>query len=54
VVLGYLGFEPATPRNTAIAQVCTVIYFGFFLLMPWYSKLGTAKPVPERVTGYEK
>jgi ubiquinol-cytochrome c reductase cytochrome b subunit len=54
VVLGYLGFEPATPRNTAIAQVCTVIYFAFFLLMPWYSKLGTAKPVPERVTGYEK
>ena len=54
IILGYMGFEPATPRNTLIAQVCTVIYFAFFLLMPWYSKLGTAKPVPERVTGYEK
>jgi ubiquinol-cytochrome c reductase cytochrome b subunit len=26
------------------------VYFGFFLLMPWWSRLGTFKPVPDRVT----
>ena len=33
-----------------LSQACTLIYFGFFLLMPWWSRLGTFKPVPERVT----
>jgi hypothetical protein len=25
----------------------TVIYFGFFALMPWWSRMGTFKPVPD-------
>jgi len=29
--------------------VVTLLYFGFFLLMPWWSRLGTFKPVPDRV-----
>jgi len=28
--------------------VCSVIYFGFFLLMPWYSKIDKYKAEPER------
>ena len=48
-VLGYLGTQPPSPAGTLIAQICTFIYFGFFLLMPWWSALGTFKPVPERV-----
>jgi ubiquinol-cytochrome c reductase cytochrome b subunit len=32
-----------------MAQVGTVMYFAFFLLMPWWSQLGVFKPVPERV-----
>jgi ubiquinol-cytochrome c reductase cytochrome b subunit len=51
VTLGYLGTQPATPGKTALAQVCTVLYFAFFLLMPIYSRMGQCKPVPERVTG---
>lgn len=51
VVLGYLGVVVATPGRTLLAQVLTLIYFGFFLLMPWYSKVDKTKPVPERVTG---
>ena len=31
-------------------MVGTLFYFGFFLLMPWWSQLGTPKPVPDRVT----
>ena len=51
VVLGVLGAIPGTPIRTAVAQLCTVLYFAFFLLMPFYSKLEKTKPVPERVTG---
>ncbi|MGV6826513.1 MAG: cytochrome b [bacterium] len=50
VVLGYLGMKSATPERTLVAQICTVLYFAFFLLMPWYSKIDKTKPVPERVT----
>lgn len=50
VVLGYLGILPPTDARTLVAQVCTFIYFGFFLLMPWWSAAGTFRPVPNRVT----
>jgi ubiquinol-cytochrome c reductase cytochrome b subunit len=50
LVLGYLGIQPPTDTRTQVAQVCTFIYFGFFLLMPWWSAMGTFKPVPTRVT----
>jgi len=49
LVLGYLGVQPPTPVGTIVAQTCTFIYFGFFLLMPWWSAMGKFKPVPERV-----
>jgi len=49
-VLGYLGIQPPTEIGTLIAQIGTLFYFGFFLLMPWWSRLGTFKPVPSRVT----
>jgi ubiquinol-cytochrome c reductase cytochrome b subunit len=50
LVLGYLGTQPATPVMTNIARVFTAIYFGFFLLMPLYTRWEKTKPVPERVT----
>jgi ubiquinol-cytochrome c reductase cytochrome b subunit len=50
VILGYLGVKPPSPVAERLAQVCTFIYFAFFLLMPWWSKMGTFKPVPDRVT----
>jgi len=50
VALGYLGILPPTAGRTLVAQICTFIYFGFFLLMPWWSTMGTFKPVPKRVT----
>ncbi len=51
VGLGYLGMLPVTPLYTLLSQILTAVYFGFFLLMPWYSKIDKCKPVPERVTG---
>jgi ubiquinol-cytochrome c reductase cytochrome b subunit len=50
LVLGYLGVQAPSDVKTLIAQVGTLLYFGFFLLMPWWSRLGQCKPVPERVT----
>jgi ubiquinol-cytochrome c reductase cytochrome b subunit len=50
VILGYFGILPPTELRTLISQICTFIYFGFFLLMPWWSVMGTFKPVPDRVT----
>jgi ubiquinol-cytochrome c reductase cytochrome b subunit len=50
IVLGYLGTRPAAGPNLIIAQVCTMLYFAFFLLMPWYTKIDKTMPVPERVT----
>jgi ubiquinol-cytochrome c reductase cytochrome b subunit len=68
LVLGYLGVKPTTvwgqfgfdafffdTREVAtwVARVCTVLYFLFFLLMPWYSRIDRVRPVPERIT-YKK
>ena len=50
LVLGYLGVLPPTRARTAVAQVFTVVYFLFFLLMPIYTKLDKTRPVPDRVT----
>ena len=48
-ILGYLGTVHPTPMKTALAQLCTGIYFAYFLLMPWYTSVETTKPVPTRV-----
>ena len=50
LVLGYLGVQPPSAIGERVSQVGTLFYFGFFLLMPWWSRLGTPKPVPSRIT----
>ena len=50
LVLGYLGVQPPSEVGNYVSQVGTLFYFGFFLLMPWWSRLGSFKPVPDRVT----
>ncbi|HEY0664764.1 MAG TPA: cytochrome bc complex cytochrome b subunit [Gallionella sp.] len=49
--LGWLGLMPATELYTWISRVLTVVYFAFFFLMPWYTKIDKCKPEPHRVTG---
>ncbi len=51
IILGVLGVLPTTEVRTLVAQLCTALYFAFFLLMPIYTRLEKTKPVPERVTG---
>jgi len=50
VVLGFYGTQPVTELGTRLSQLFTLLYFAFFALMPWYSKMDKTKPVPERVT----
>ncbi len=50
IALGYLGWSSVTPLYTFLARVLTVVYFLFFLLMPFYTRYEKTKPVPERVT----
>ena len=50
IVLGWLGMEPVTPINALLARVFTVTYFGFFILMPWFTSIGKTKEVPARLT----
>jgi ubiquinol-cytochrome c reductase cytochrome b subunit len=50
LALGYLGTQPATPTATIFARIFTAIYFGFFLLMPLYTRWEKTRPVPDRVT----
>ncbi|MDO7903104.1 cytochrome bc complex cytochrome b subunit [Pseudomonas sp. K1(2024)] len=51
IILGILGVLAPTPGRTLLSQICTVLYFAYFVLMPFYTRLEKTKPVPERVTG---
>ncbi len=53
VWLGYIGANAPTATLTLIAQICTIYYFGFFILMPGWSRWGRNKPVPDRVIAHD-
>ena len=38
LILGYFGVVPASPIKTMVAQCGTLVYFGYFLYMPYYSR----------------
>jgi ubiquinol-cytochrome c reductase cytochrome b subunit len=58
LVLGWLGTQPTDFLGkmgesyvaVRLAQLFTIVYFLFFILMPWYSRIDPVKPEPERVT----
>jgi ubiquinol-cytochrome c reductase cytochrome b subunit len=50
VILGYLGIKPPSAVGTLVSQIGTLFYFGFFVLMPWWSRIGEFKALPERIT----
>jgi ubiquinol-cytochrome c reductase cytochrome b subunit len=52
IILGVCGLKPPSGIYPQLAKICTALYFAFFLLMPWYTKIDSVKPVPERVTGH--
>jgi ubiquinol-cytochrome c reductase cytochrome b subunit len=50
LILGVLGVKSPTPSRTFLAQICAIVYFGFFLFMPIWTSMERTKPEPERVT----
>lgn len=48
--LGVLGGKPVTPSNTLWARIFSLGYFGFLVLMPYYSGREVTRPLPERLT----
>ena len=50
LILGYLGVQPPSDVGNLVSQIGTMLYLAFFLLMPLWSRVGTFKPVPDRVT----
>ena len=49
-VLSYLGTQSVSELKTWLARIFSVIYFAFFIFMPWYTRIDKTKPEPERVT----
>lgn len=49
IILGYLGTVPVTQATQSLARVCTVIYFAYFILMPFYSRYEKHRVVPQRI-----
>jgi len=50
IMLGYLGTQPPVGMFPLYAKLGTIVYFLFFLLMPWYTRIDSVKPEPTRVT----
>ncbi|MFT5577373.1 MAG: ubiquinol-cytochrome c reductase cytochrome b subunit [Paraglaciecola psychrophila] len=50
IILGVLGVKSPTPARTFLAQVCSILYFSYFIFMPIWTSREKTKPEPERVT----
>ena len=62
LLLGYLGTQPTNVWGqagawlgnvewaTVVARLGTLLYFAFFVLMPWYTRIDKVKPEPQRLT----
>ena len=50
ISLGVLGVLPAEGIYVLLARIFGLLYFGFFILMPYYTMIDKTKPVPDRVT----
>ena len=53
LVLMWLGMQSGSAIQTWVARILTAFYFGFFIFMPWWSRIGETKPVPDRVTTHD-
>jgi ubiquinol-cytochrome c reductase cytochrome b subunit len=49
IALGVLGVRPAGNLEVLLARMFTMGYFGFFWMMPIYSRFERVKPVPKRI-----
>ena len=50
IILGYLGVKAPTPGRTLLAQICTILYFAYFVGIYFWTRYETTKPEPDRIT----
>ncbi|ARM34394.1 cytochrome b [Legionella longbeachae] len=50
VALGYLGTIPVTPLRLFFARLATLLYFAYFILMPFYTRIEVTHTLP-RLSG---
>ena len=49
MLLAYLGTVSVNPIRLLLARIATILYFSYLLLMPFYSRFESYKPLPERI-----
>ncbi|MDH4072984.1 MAG: cytochrome bc complex cytochrome b subunit [Gammaproteobacteria bacterium] len=49
ITLGWLGLQPAEGVYVMMARIFSILYFAFFIFMPYYTTIDKTKPVPDRV-----
>ena len=49
----WLGLAPAEGLYVILARIFSVLYFAFFLLMPYYTSIDKTKPLPDRVVYHD-
>ena len=50
IILGYLGVKAPTAARTVLTQICTVLYFSYFIGIYFWTRIESTKPEPERIT----
>ena len=50
IILGYLGVKAPTAARTVLTQICTVLYFSYFIGIYFWTRIEKTRPEPERIT----
>ncbi|MBN9230190.1 MAG: cytochrome b [Legionella sp. 40-6] len=46
ILLGYCGLKPLNEINLWFSRIALLGYFSYFLMMPWYTRRETCRPIP--------
>lgn len=49
ILLAYLGMMPLTPLRLILARLSVILYFSYFLFMPFYSQYEACRMLPLRI-----
>ncbi len=50
IILGFLGVKAPTPARTILAQICTIIYFSYFVGIYFWTRYEKTRIEPDRIT----
>ena len=50
IILGYLGVKAPTAARTVVTQICTILYFSYFIGIYFWTRIESTKPEPDRIT----